>query len=58
MSDEYKREIEQEIERISHISDKFKQQEEFAKFFCSNFWKYVADEVQASYDNLLVVHQI
>ena len=58
MSEEYKRELSQEIERISNISDKFKQQEEFAKFFHSNFWKYVADEVKASYDNILVVHQI
>lgn len=58
MSEENKRELEQEIERISHIPDKFKQQEEFTKFFHSNFWKYAADEVQASYDNLLVVHQI
>ena len=58
MSEECKKEIEQEISRISCIKDKFKQQEEFAKFFHSNFWKYVADEVQSSYDNMLVVHQI
>lgn len=58
MSEKYKQELSREINRIAHIKDKFKQQEEFAKFFHSNFWKYVADEVQASYDNLLVVHQV
>ncbi len=42
-------ELVKEIDRIAHISDKFKQQQEFEKLFNSSPWKHAANEIANSY---------